>query len=91
MSKKAGPEYYCVCVRRNYESIWRVISKHDTREQAEADADARRAYTGVFNYDNAELRVISRSEAKAEFGPRWEYRAIGTAKPEKSAKKSKTV
>ncbi len=91
MTKKRVTDYYCVCVRRNYESIWRVISKHDTREQAQAALDERRAYTGVFNYDNAELRVLSRTEAKAEFGADWEYKPIGEAKAKEAARKAKTV
>jgi hypothetical protein len=82
MSKKKqkNAEYYCVAVRRNYESIWRVVSKHDTREEAQDELDKRRAYTGIFNYDNAELRVLSRTEAKAEFGADWEYKPIGESK-----------
>lgn len=71
-------EYFCVAVKRNYESIWRIVSKHDTREAAQRELDERRAYTGSFNYDNAELRIISRSEGKKEFGAKWEYVAIGT-------------
>jgi hypothetical protein len=89
MSKKRVSDYYCVAVRRNYESIWRVISKHDTREQAQAALEERRAYTGVFNYDNAELRVISRAEGKAEFGADWEYKPIGEGRPKASAHKTK--
>ncbi len=77
MSKKSPAEYYCVGVRRNYEDIWRIVSKHDTREEAQAELEKRRSYTGAFNYDNAELRILSRSEAKAEFGPSWEYKPIG--------------
>ncbi|MCC7449407.1 MAG: hypothetical protein IT324_18455 [Anaerolineae bacterium] len=80
MSKKRIPDYYCLAVRRNYESIWRVVSKHASREEAQAELDKRRAYTGVFNYDNAELRVLSRSEAKQEFGDNWEYTPIGERK-----------
>ncbi len=77
MSKKAQSEYYCVGVRRNYEDIWRFVSKHETREEAQAELEKRRNYTGAFNYDNAELRVLSRSQAKAEFGASWEYKPIG--------------
>jgi hypothetical protein len=82
MSKKKpkNAEYYCVAVRRNYEEVWRVVSKHDTRDEAQDELDKRRGYTGVFNYDNAELRVLSRSEAKAEFGADWEYKPIGESK-----------
>ena len=80
MVKKAGAQYYCVCVRRNYETVWRVVSKHATREEAEAELEKRRAFTGEFNYDNAELRVLSRAEAKAEFGASWEYKPIGASK-----------
>ncbi len=78
MSKKGPVEYYCVGVRRNYEDIWRIVSKHDTREEAQAELEKRRMYTGAFNYDNAELRILSRSEAKKEFGPNWEYKPIGS-------------
>jgi hypothetical protein len=78
--KGKSAEYYCVAVRRHYETIWRFISKHDTSEQAQNELEERRSYTGAFNYDNADLRVISRSEAKKEFGPKWEYTLIGAAK-----------
>ena len=78
MSKKSPPhEYYMVAVRRHYESVWRLVSKHATLEEAQAELDQRRAYTGSFNYDNADLRVMSRSEAKREFGQKWEYVPIG--------------
>lgn len=80
MAKKASAQYYCVCVRRDYESIWRVVSKHNTREEAEAELEKRRAFTGEFNYNNAELKVMSRAEAKAEFGASWEYKPIGAGK-----------
>lgn len=75
--RKAKAEYFCVAVKRNYEAVWRVVSKHTTREEAEAELESRRGYTGAFNYDNAELRVLSRSEAKQEFGDTWEYHPIG--------------
>jgi len=78
MSKKSPlTEYYVVAVRRHYETIWRIISKHATIEEAQAELNQRRAYTGSFNYDNADLRVLSRSEAKKEFGAKWEYVPIG--------------
>jgi hypothetical protein len=85
MSKKAAAEYFCVGVRRNYEEIWRIVSKHSTRDEAEAEMAKRRAYTGAFNYDDAELRVLSRAEAKAEFGPKWEYKPIGQDTSSKGA------
>jgi hypothetical protein len=82
MAKKTeSPEYFCVAVKRNYEDIWRMVSSFPTRDAAQADLDKRRGYTGVFNYDNAELRVISRAEAKKEFGKDWEYSAIGSNRP----------
>ncbi len=80
MAKRKVADYYCVAVRRNYESIWRVVSKHGTREEADAELEKRRGYTGAFNYDNATLRVLSRSEAKEEFGADWEYKPIGASK-----------
>ena len=94
MAKKSEPEYYCLAVRRDYEEIWRFIGKYDTPEQAQAALDEKRAYVGAFNYNNAELRVVSRSEAKKEFGSDWEYRRIGEkpaveAKPKKSPKTAK--
>lgn len=79
MAKKTAPEYYCVCVRRNYEENWRAVSKHPTRTEAEEELERRRGFTGAFNYDNAELRVFSRSEAKKDFGADWEYKPIGGA------------
>lgn len=83
MPKQSTLEYYCVGVRRNYESMWRFIGKYSTLEEAQTALEARRGYVGSFNYDNAELRIISRSEAKKEFGPKWEYRAIGEKTPVK--------
>jgi hypothetical protein len=76
-TKKQQADYYCVAVKRNYEDVWRLVSKHDTREDAEAEIEKLRGYTGAFNYDNAELRVISRAEGKKEFGKSWEYAPIG--------------
>lgn len=78
--KNLSTEYYCVAVRRNYESIWRFVSKHNTREEAEDELGRRREFKGSFNYDNAELRVVSRTEAKKEFGKEWEYVPIGMHK-----------
>lgn len=86
-AKGKSSEYFCVAVQRNYESQWRFISKHNTREEAQAEIDNRRAYTGAFNYDNAEFRIISRTEAKKEFGKKWEYSPIG-GHTTKSAEKS---
>jgi hypothetical protein len=85
MSKKNSKEYFCVAVRRNYEDTWRVVSKHDTQEAAQAELEKRRAYTGAFNYDNAELRILSRSKAKEEFGARWEYKPIGSRDESKTS------
>ncbi len=85
MSKKPNAEYFCVAVRRNYEDIWRVVSKHSTSDEAQAELEKRRSYTGAFNYDNAELRVLSRSQAKREFGAAWEYKPIGSASNHKTA------
>lgn len=85
MTKKGQlVEYYCVAVRRHYEPIWRFVSKHDTPEEAQAELEARRGYTGAFNYDNADLKVVSRSEAKKEFGAKWEYTLIGSSKQKSS-------
>jgi IMP dehydrogenase/GMP reductase len=81
MTKKTqSREYFCVAVQRDYETVWRFVSQHATREEAEAELEKRRSYTGVFNYDNAKLRVISRAEAKKEFGKDWEYVPIGGVK-----------
>lgn len=77
MNSKRSSQYYYVAVRRNYESVWRVVSQHKTEAEAQAELEKRRAYTGVFNYDNAELRVLSRAEARKEFGAKWEYKPIG--------------
>lgn len=74
---KRAREYFCVCVRRNYEKEFRFISKHDTREEAQAEIERRRSFTGPFNYDNAELWIVSRTEAKKEFGKDWEFKPIG--------------
>ena len=68
---RAKSEYYCLWVNRNYEDVWRAVIKHDTREAAQEVLDKRRGYSGVFNYDNAELRVLSRTEALKDFGKEW--------------------
>src|SRR5258708_21191101 len=88
MSKKTSPEYFCVCVKRDYEDKWRVVSKHDTQAEAEAEIEKRRAYTGVFNYDHAQLRVISRSKPKEDFGPRSESNPMGNKDRRKAAQQS---
>jgi len=85
---RTSKQYFCLAVRRHYETVWRVIAKYDTVEEAQAALEERRTYTGAFNYDNADLRVISREEAKQEFGAKWEYHAIGE-KPEPTADKPK--
>jgi len=85
MSKRPASEYFCVAVRRNYEDVWRMVSKHSTLDEAQAELEKRRSYVGVFNYDNAELRVLSRSKAKEEFGARWEYKPIGGKDDSKTA------
>ena len=76
-TKNQRAEYFCVAVQRNYEDKWRIVSKHATREEAEAEIEKLRSYTGTFNYDNAQLRIISRTEGKKEFGKSWEYVPIG--------------
>ncbi len=85
MSKTPNSEYFCVAVRRNYEEVWRVVSKHSTSDEAQTELEKRRGYTGAFNYDNAELRVLSRSQAKKEFGARWEYKTIGSGNDGKTS------
>ncbi len=76
MSTRSKAEYYCVGVCRNYEPVWRMVSKHATRDEAQAQLDKMRSFTGNFNYNNADLRVLSRVEAKAEFGAQWEFKPI---------------
>lgn len=82
------PDEYFVMVQRNYETIKRVVSAHPTREEAIAERDKRRAYTGSFNYNNAELTVISLAEAKKIFGEDWQFGATSKPKPQKSKTKS---
>ena len=88
--KPTEPEYFCLAVRRDYEKVWRVIGKYETQEQAEAALAEKRGYEGSFNYNNAELKVITRSEAKKQFGADWEYHPIGT-KPGTPVAKPKRV
>ena len=78
--RRSQHDYFCVCVRRNYEKVFRVVSKHATRDEAQAEIERRRSFTGPFNYDNAELWILSRAEAKKEFGKEWEFQPIGNAK-----------
>jgi len=68
MAKQVREHFY-VAVKRNYEDVWRVVIT--TRQEAEDHMAERRSWTGAFNYDNAELRVLSTGEAKAEFGATW--------------------
>ncbi|GIK66111.1 MAG: hypothetical protein BroJett018_39050 [Chloroflexota bacterium] len=84
------PNEYFVMVQRNYETIKRVVSAHPTREEAIAERDKRRAYTGSFNYDNAELTVITLAEAKKIFGEDWEFGATAKSKPPKPKTKTST-
>jgi hypothetical protein len=74
---KQAPEHFYLAVKRNYEETWRLVSQFVTRQEAESELAERRSWTGALNYDNAELRVISTAEAKAEFGADWAYRAPG--------------
>lgn len=67
------PNEFFVMVQRNYETIKRVVSAHPTRDEAQAELDKRRGYTGSFNYDNAELTVITAADAKRIFGDDWEF------------------
>ncbi len=76
--RSAKSEYYCVAVKRDYESEWRMLTRHDTLEEAQAELKERRGYTGAFNYDNAELRVMSRTEAREVFGGKWNFAPIGS-------------
>lgn len=78
------PNEYFVMVQRNYETIKRVVSAHPTREEAIAERDKRRAYTGSFNYDNAELTVITLAEAKKIFGEDWEFGVTAKSKSPKT-------
>jgi hypothetical protein len=75
--RSAKAEYFCLFVRRHYEEVWRAVSKHDSREAAERELENRRSFTGPFNYDNADLRVLSRTEARKEFGKGWDFKPIG--------------
>jgi hypothetical protein len=81
-------QYYCLAVRRSYEDVWRIVDKFDTEAEAQTARDERRAYTGVFNYNNAEFRIISREQGKQEFGARWEYHPIGEILPPPKVRKA---
>jgi hypothetical protein len=63
-------EYYCILMRRNDER-WTVLCYFNTRFQAEAVYKGMLSRYGRYNQSN--LRVISRTEAKSEFGNDWEY------------------
>jgi hypothetical protein len=80
MAKQTSERFY-LAVKRNYEDIWRLVSEFTTRQEAEDQMTERRGWTGAFNYDNAELRVISTGEAKAEFGSDWHYKPLGSKAP----------
>lgn len=66
-------EYYCVLMRRPRDRHWLAIHKFETRNQAELTV-SQMAHKPL--YRNGELRVISRTEAKQEFGKGWEYRYL---------------
>lgn len=63
-------EYFCILMRRTDER-WAVLCYFNTRFQAES------VYKGMLaryaRYNSANLRLVSRSEAKSEFGKDWEY------------------
>ncbi len=89
-----APQHFYLAVKRNYEDVWRVIGRYDTREEAQTLLDEKRAYVGSFNYDNAELKILSDAEAKKQFGAEWVYHPIGEkppapAKPRRTARKPK--
>ena len=94
MKKQTEPQHYYLAVHRNYEDVWRVIGQFDTAEQAQTVLDEKRAYTGSFNYDNAELKVLTDVEAKKQFGADWTYHPIGEKppaplKPKRTSRKPK--
>lgn len=94
MKKAVEPHSYYLAVKRNYEDVWRVIGKYDSQDQAQTVLDEKRAYSGSFNYDNAELKVLSDAEAKKLFGSEWVYHKIGEhppapAKAKRAARKPK--
>jgi hypothetical protein len=81
MKKAIEPKHFYLAVKRNYENVWRVIGEYDTQEQAETVLAEKRAYVGSFNYDNAELKVLTDVEARKQFGSDWVYHKIGEKPP----------
>ncbi len=65
-------EYYCVFIRRNSDKKWVPLAQFDNYRQAE------KVMFGMFarhtRYNRANLRVLSASQAKQEFGPDWDFR-----------------
>jgi hypothetical protein len=64
-------EYY-IFIRRNYEASWHVASRHTSQQKAEAALQKMRKFTGIVNFTNAQLLMLSHTEAEREFGTEWE-------------------
>jgi hypothetical protein len=73
-------EYFSVLLRQS-ERSWVVLCYCPTRQQAEMIQNGM--ITKCSNYDAQNLRVLSRSEAKHEFGLEWEhFFMVGISLPE---------
>src|SRR4051812_46572664 len=68
-------EYY-IFIRRNYEAAWHIASQHTSQQKAEAALAKMRNFSGLVNFHNAQMLMLSRSEAQREFGSDWEERFL---------------
>ncbi len=67
----SNSEYY-IFIRRNFEATWYIASKHTSHQKAEAALAKMRSFSGMLSFSNAQLLLLSRSEAQQEFGTDWE-------------------
>jgi hypothetical protein len=64
-------EYFCIFLLRLNDRRWFPLIQFDSQREAENAMFAM--FSRSSRYSKANLRVLSRSQAKNEFGREWEY------------------
>jgi hypothetical protein len=70
-SEPMNSEFF-IFIRRNHEAAWHVASRHTSQQKAEAILTKMRSFSGMVNFHNAQMLLLSHSEAQREFGSDWE-------------------
>jgi hypothetical protein len=65
-------EYYCIFLMRYNDRRWFPLIQFDSHQQAEREMTTM-VKRNSQRYSKANLRVLSRTQAKREFGSEWEY------------------